>query len=150
MEAFYEIFAVELEKASANMPKVKPAPEPTDQVCEKCGNPMVIKRGRYGRFLSCSNFPDCKNAKPIQTHISADCPKCGSKLVERRTKRKRVFYGCSSYPKCDFAVWDKPLTTPCPECGGLLVPNKKTMAKCTKCDYEGSLEELEDRELVLA
>ena len=150
LEAFYKTFSAELEKASTNMPKVKPAPEPTDQVCEQCGRPMVIKRGRFGRFLSCSDFPTCKNAKPLQTHIEADCPKCGSKLVERRTKRKRVFFGCSSYPNCDFAVWEKPLSVPCPECGGLMVPKGQMMAKCAKCGHEGSVEELTEKEPVSA
>lgn len=150
LKAFYDTFSVELEKAAANMPKVKPAPEPTDQVCEECGSPMVIKRGRFGRFLSCSDFPTCKNAKPLQTHIEADCPKCGSKLVERRTKRKRVFFGCSSYPNCDFAVWEKPLSVPCPECGGLMIPKGQMMAKCAKCDHEGSIEELTEKEAVSA
>jgi len=150
LEAFYKAFAAELEKAYENMPKVKPAAEPTDEVCEKCGSPMVIKRGRYGKFLACSNFPTCKNSKPIQTTIDAKCPKCGGALIEKRTKRKRIFYGCGSYPKCDFAVWEKPLSIPCPECNGLLVPQKKKgLAKCAQCGYEGSLEELQEAQPAL-
>ncbi len=149
LKAFYETFSVQIDKAYQEMPKVKAAAEPTDELCEKCGSPMVIKRGRFGKFISCSNFPTCKNAKPIQTHIEADCPECGSKLVEKRTKRKKVFYGCSNYPKCEFAVWEKPLTVPCPDCGGLMIPNKgKTMAKCAKCKFEGNIEELTEKESV--
>ncbi|MDD5094538.1 MAG: type I DNA topoisomerase [Dehalococcoidia bacterium] len=142
LKAFYDPFAETVEKAIAEMPKMKPADEPTDEVCEKCGSPMVIKQGRYGKFLSCSKYPECKNAKPLPSEIEAKCPRCGSNLVERRTKRKRVFYGCSAYPKCDFASWNKPLPVPCPECGGLLVSKGKDSAKCQKCNWEGSVEEL--------
>ncbi|MCP4646621.1 MAG: DNA topoisomerase I, partial [bacterium] len=130
LKAFYDTFSAEIDKAYVEMPKVKPEPEPTEEVCEKCGSPMVIKRGRYGKFMSCSNFPTCKHAKPLQSNIESECPKCGAKLVERRTKRKKLFYGCSSYPNCDFATWEKPLSIPCPDCKGLLVPKGKTMAKC--------------------
>lgn len=147
LRAFYDVFAVEVEKAYTDMPKVKAAAEPTDEICEKCGSPMVIKRGRYGKFLACNNFPACKNARPIRTEIDINCPRCGGKLVERRTKRKRTFYGCSNYPDCDFATWEKPLSVPCPECGGLLIP-KGEMAKCAKCKYEGSIEELKEKEPV--
>ncbi|MDY6910863.1 MAG: type I DNA topoisomerase [Chloroflexota bacterium] len=150
LEEFYKFFASEVEKANENMPKTKPAPEPTEEICEKCGCPMVIKRGRFGKFLSCSDFPACKHSKPIQTQIEANCPICGANLVERRTKRKRVFYGCSSYPKCDFAVWEKPLPVPCPECKGLLVPKGKDMVKCTQCDYSAAIEEIEGKQAVSA
>ncbi len=152
LRAFYNIFSEEVKNAYTNMPKVKPAAEPTDEVCEKCGSPMVIKRGRYGRFLACSNFPTCKNSKPIRTTIEVDCPRCGGKLVERRTKKKRTFYGCSNYPGCDFAVWEKPLETKCPECGGLMVPESrnKKMAKCTECNHQASIDELRETESVPA
>ncbi|MFO8101030.1 MAG: type I DNA topoisomerase [Dehalococcoidia bacterium] len=150
LEAFYKMFAAELEKAYVDMPTTKPPAESTDEICEKCGSPMVIKRGRYGKFLACSNFPTCRNSRALQTTIDATCPKCGSKLAEKRTKKKKVFYGCSNYPKCDFAVWEKPLSIPCPECGGLLVPNKKKgMAKCAQCGFEGNLEEIQERESAL-
>ncbi len=145
LKAFYDPFALTLEKAVAEMPKVKPADQPTDEICEKCDSPMVIKHGRFGKFLSCSRYPECKNARPLTSTLDVLCPKCGSKLVERRTKRKRIFYGCSAYPKCDFATWNRPLSIPCPECGGLLVPTGKEMAKCQKCGYEGNLEELEQK-----
>ncbi len=149
LKAFYDVFAAKVNDAYANMPKKKAPAEPTNEVCEKCGSPMVIKRGRYGRFMACSNFPACRNARPLRAEMNILCPKCGAKLVERRTKRKRVFYGCSRYPECDFATWEKPLTTPCPECGGLLIP-KGEMAKCAKCSYEGSIEEIKEKESATA
>ncbi len=150
LKEFYKTFADELANAIENMPKVKPVAEPTDEICEKCSSPMVIKRGRYGKFMACSNFPTCKNSKPIRTTINVKCPKCGEELTEKRTKRKRVFYGCSSYPQCDFACWEKPLSIPCPECNGLLIPQKKkAIAKCAQCDYEGNLEELQEKQPVL-
>ncbi|MFP4641534.1 MAG: type I DNA topoisomerase [Chloroflexota bacterium] len=144
LQEFYSPFTSALDKAITEMPKVKPADEPTDEVCEKCGSPMVIKHGRFGRFLSCSNYPQCKNAKPIQKEIDVNCPKCGAKLVERRTRKGKIFYGCSNYPNCDFAVWEKPLPTPCPKCGGLLVPKGKDMARCTGCGHEANLEEIQE------
>jgi DNA topoisomerase-1 len=139
LQEFYDPFALQVEKAASEMPRVKPADQPTDEVCDKCGSPMVIKQGRFGKFLSCSDYPKCKNARPLQLGIS--CPRCGAGLVERRTKKKRIFYGCSSYPKCDFAVWEKPLPDPCPECKGLLVSKGKNVARCTACGYELSLKE---------
>jgi len=117
--------------------------EPTDEVCSLCGRPMMIKVGRYGRFLSCSGYPECKNSKPLLTKIGVKCPKCGSDLVERRSKRKRTFYGCSAYPDCDFSVSDKPVPHPCPECGGLLVMRGKKMVSCAKCEFSGRFEDME-------
>jgi DNA topoisomerase-1 len=99
------------------------APQPTNEVCEKCGNPMVIREGRYGRFLSCSTYPACKSLKPIS--IGVNCPQCGSPLSERRTKRGRVFYGCTAYPKCSFAIWDHPIGEPCPKCGAAFLVEKR-------------------------
>lgn len=145
LKAFYDVFATKVNDAYANMPKKKAPAEPTNEVCEKCGSPMVIKRGRYGRFMACSNFPACRNARPLRAELDIPCPKCGARLVERRTKRKRVFYGCSRYPECDFATWEKPLAIPCPECGGILIPRGE-MARCARCQYEGSIEELKERE----
>ncbi len=98
---------------------------------------MVIKWGRMGKFMSCSGFPECKNARSIVVNLGVSCPRCKSDLVERRSKKGRVFYGCSGYPKCNFAVWDKPLKKPCPQCGGLLTLSKRGNAKCSQCSYEG-------------
>lgn len=118
----------------------EPEPEPTDEICEKCGSPMVIKTGRFGKFLACSNYPACKNTRPLSTGI--DCPKCKKgKVVERRSKRGRVFYGCSRYPKCDFVSWDKPVPVECPACGNPYMVEKNTKAKghflrCPECKHE--------------
>ena len=113
------------------------AEEATDEICEKCAQPMVIKAGRFGRFMSCSNYPQCKNSKPLKIGVS--CPKCGGDLVQRRARGKgqRVFYGCSRYPDCDFIVNQRPLTDPCPECGGLMVASGQDGGRCTKCAWKG-------------
>ncbi len=108
--------------------------------CEKCGKPMTLKSSRYGTFLACTGYPKCKNIKPILKEIGVKCPKCGGELVERRSKRGRLFYGCSNWPKCKFATWNKPLPAKCPKCGSLLVEKKqkdKTVKKCSSktCDY---------------
>ena len=104
---------------------------------------MVIKGGRYGKFLACSGYPECKYTKPIQIKIGVKCPRCGGELLQRMSKKKKTFYGCSNYPKCDFATYFKPLPQPCPQCGELLRAYRDKWAKCTKCDYKGKLEELE-------
>jgi DNA topoisomerase-1 len=103
--------------------------------CEKCGSPMEIKKGRYGEFLGCSNYPKCKNIQPIIKFSGVKCPECKEgQLVERRTRKGgKVFYGCNKYPKCKFAVWDKPLKEKCKKCGGLMVEKGKKK-KCIKCD----------------
>jgi DNA topoisomerase-1 len=94
-----------------------------------------------GKFMSCSGWPECKNARSIVVTTGVKCPECGSDLLERKSKRGRTFYGCSGYPKCKFALWDKPLPKPCPKCGALMTLSKKGMAKCTKCSYEGEVGE---------
>ncbi|WP_456407376.1 type I DNA topoisomerase [Caldithrix abyssi] len=116
-------------------------PQATDEVCEKCGSPMVIKRGRYGAFIACSNYPECKNTRPLSTGVS--CPKegCDGKIVERRSKKGRVFYGCSNYPNCDFVSWDKPVNRECPACGNRYMVEKNLKSKglivrCPSCKYE--------------
>jgi DNA topoisomerase-1 len=138
LKQFYQPFEQTITKATKAIPKFA---EPTNEVCEKCGRPMVMKWGRRGKFISCSGFPECKNARSIIVNAGVHCPKCKGELVEKRSKKGRVFYGCSGYPKCNFAVWDKPLSQPCPQCGGLLTLSKKGNAKCTQCSYEGELEE---------
>jgi len=125
------------------MERVKIADEPTDEICTLCGRPMVIKLGRYGRFIACSGYPECKNTKPLLVKIGVACPKCGSELVVRQNRKKRTFYGCSGYPDCDFTTGGRPISQPCPECGGLLVMRGKTMARCTKCEFSGRADELE-------
>lgn len=137
LREFYFPFAELVVKATAAIPKVS---QRTDEICELCGRPMVIKWGRRGKFISCSGFPQCKNAKPIVVTIGVNCPKCGADMLERRSKKGKLFYGCSQFPKCKFATWDKPLAQPCPQCQGLLTLSKKGTARCTQCDYEGEVD----------
>jgi DNA topoisomerase I len=117
--------------------------EQTDEKCGECGAPMVARGGRFGRFLACSRYPECKGTKPILTKIGVTCPKDGGDIVERRTRRRRIFYGCANYPKCDFTSWSRPLPVPCPRCNGLIVvagrsPGEgRTSARCTVCDWKG-------------
>lgn len=144
LRQFYDPFDEALRQASVNIQRVKFAGEPTDEVCELCGRPMVIKQGRYGRFMSCSGFPECKNTKPILVTIGVRCPQCGGELVERRTKKKRLFYGCANYPQCDFAVWNKPLPQPCPHCGGLMTMRGEEAARCSQCGYQGKVTKTEE------
>ena len=107
-----------------------------DEKCEKCGSPMVIKKGRFGEFLACSAYPKCKTTRPLAHALNSKCPKCGGALVEKRTKRGKVFYGCSNYPKCDFASWNKPVEDLCPVCKGLQVQMNKNLIKCLQCGKE--------------
>ena len=121
----------------AEAASARPAPQPTDEVCEKCGSPMVLREGRYGRFLSCSTYPTCKHVKPVS--IGVKCPQCGNPLSERRTKRGRVFYGCTAYPACAFAIWDRPVPEPCPRCGAAFLVEKKLKGGgvSVRCAAEG-------------
>ncbi|EKD41640.1 MAG: hypothetical protein ACD_73C00607G0001 [uncultured bacterium] len=104
--------------------------ETTDEKCEKCGKPMIFKRGRFGKFLACSGYPDCKNTKAIS--LGVDCPDCNKPLSARNTKRGRVFYGCTGYPKCNFATWDKPVNEKCPDCGHAFLVEKITKSRGTE------------------
>ena len=133
MRSFYDRFEGQLEKARVEMKKVELEPEPAGMDCDKCGSPMVIKTGRYGKFIACSNYPECRNTKPYVVKVGVDCPRCGGDLVERKTRRGRLFYGCANYPECDFASWDRPEPQPCPECGGLMTQSGKDSVKCTEC-----------------
>lgn len=134
---FYGPFSARLSAAEAEMEKVTLEPEYAGVSCVVCGRPMVIKTGRYGKFLACSGFPECKNTKPLILSTGVRCPSCGKgELVERRTKRGRIFYGCSRYPECEFTIWDRPLSVSCPDCGGLLVAKGRRgqeTAVCTQC-----------------
>ncbi len=124
MREFYGPFHATVQQAEKQMTRVKIADEPTDEVCEKCGRPMVIKLGRFGRFLACSGFPECRNSRPILNKIGVKCPQCDEgDVVEKKTRkgRQRLFYGCSRYPECDFTSWDKPTGERCPVCGDILV-----------------------------
>ena len=112
--------------------------EATDEVCDKCGKPMLVKTGRFGKFLACSDYPTCKNSRPLK--VGVPCPKCGGDIVQRRSRgRGRVFYGCSKYPDCDFIANQRPLPDPCPECGGLMVASGSDGVRCTVCTWKGDL-----------
>ncbi|MBP3542393.1 MAG: type I DNA topoisomerase [Clostridia bacterium] len=127
LREFYPPFENMLGVAEKQIEKVEIKDEVSDVQCEKCGAMMVYKRGRFGRFLACPNFPACRNAKPIISYIDAPCPKCGSKLMEKTSKKNRKFFGCEKYPECDFVSWEKPISQKCPKCGSYMVekPGKK-------------------------
>jgi len=141
VDDFYVGFEPRLEKAEKEMREVEIKDEPAGEDCELCGHPMVFKMGKYGKFMACSNFPDCRNTKPIVKEIGVTCPKCEEgQIIERRSnKKKRLFYGCGTYPECDFVSWDKPIGRKCPKCEGMLVEKKLkkgVQVQCISCDYE--------------
>ncbi len=141
MEDFYGPFAQNLKKADDAIGKVKIADEVSDVICEKCGRNMVYKMGRFGKFLACPGFPECRNAKPIVVETGVDCPKCGKKILEKKSKTGKVYYGCEDNPKCDFMIWDAPVKgEKCPECGGILVKKKGRRAGVScinpECGYK--------------
>ncbi len=119
--------------------------EESDEVCEKCERPMVIKSGRFGRFLSCSGFPECKESRPLLTRVGVECPECSSDLVERQQKsgKRRRFFGCSNYPACEFTTNQRPVPEPCPECGKMLVASGRSNARCGSCSYYGPRPQVE-------
>ncbi len=139
---FYAPFSKAVSYAEANMPEVTVADQPTGEMCEKCGHPMVLKFGRYGKFEACSNFPECHNTKPHLVKLGIACPNDGGELVERRTKKGRVFYGCANYPECEWSSWKKPLSNPCPNCRGLLVQKNRQWAQCLACEEQFLLNDL--------
>ncbi|MGE7866321.1 type I DNA topoisomerase [Bacillus paramycoides] len=141
VDDFYVGFEPRLEKAEKEMREVEIKDEPAGEDCELCSHPMVFKMGKYGKFMACSNFPDCRNTKPIVKEIGVTCPKCEEgQIIERRSnKKKRLFYGCGTYPECDFVSWDKPIGRKCPKCEGMLVEKKLkkgVQVQCISCDYE--------------
>lgn len=137
---FYDPFADKLERAKQEMPEVKTEPESIDRACPECGHDLIIRFGRYGKFISCSNFPECRYTEPWLEKIGVPCPKDGGEIVERKTRRGRTFYGCSNYPACDFTSWKRPITTACPNCKGLLVLSNKNHAQCINCETIFQLE----------
>lgn len=140
IDSFYQDFAKRVEKAEAEMQEVEIEPEYAGVDCEECGHPMVYKMGRYGKFMACSNFPDCRNTKPIVKDIGVKCPTCHEgNIVERKSKKRRIFYGCDRFPECEFVSWDKPIERKCPKCENMLVEKKlkKGMqVQCVNCDYK--------------
>ncbi len=140
IDRFYVDFEKHIKHADEEMEKIEIKDEPTGEDCEKCGSPMVYKLGRYGKFMACSNFPDCRNTKAIVKEIGVPCPTCKKgQLLERKSKTKRIFYGCDQFPECDFVSWDKPINRPCPKCEALLVEKKLKKGiqiQCVSCDYK--------------
>ena len=147
---FYKPFEKDLLKANEQMEKVKLPEETTDEVCPNCGNPMVVRTGRFGKFIACTGYPECKTTKPYLLKVGVNCPECGGHLIERRSKNKRTFFGCSNYPKCKFTLSRRPLPEPCPQCGGLLVASGKDGTACTKCEFKGKVAELKTAEPAVA
>jgi len=140
VERFYAPFEKDLEKAVERIEKVKLADEETGNACPKCGKPVVVKIGRFGKFFACSGFPECKYTASFKIETGAKCPQCGSTIIGKKSKKKSIFYGCSNYPDCRFATNLKPLAQPCPDCGNLLTVYQSKWQKCSKCDYKGKLE----------
>lgn len=147
VQEFYEPFAVTLAQAEEHIGKVQLEDEVSDELCENCGRNMVVKMGRFGKFLACPGFPDCRNTKQLLEQAGVDCPKCGQPLVIRRSKKGRKFYGCSKYPECDFVSWELPAPHPCPQCGQLMVIKTAKGQKrqvCTNPECRFSLELAEE------
>ena len=136
---FYSTFKEELDEADKELERIEIEEEVTDEICENCGKNLVIKHGRFGEFLACQGYPECKTTKPIVNKTGVMCPKCGKEIVERKSKRGRMFYGCSGYPDCDFILWNRPLDRKCEKCESLLVEKKSKKANivCSnkECDY---------------
>jgi len=139
---FYGPFIQELEEADKNIEIQNMGPEPIGRLCPECEHELVIRWGRYGKFISCSNFPNCRYTEAWLEKIGVACPKDGGDLVERKTRKGRVFYGCGNYPNCEFTSWKKPLPVPCPECGGLLIIADKRNAQCLACENTFLLDEV--------
>ena len=135
LSRFYEEFEPKVKEAFSNMEKK--APEETGELCPNCNSPLVIKRSRYGEFIACSNYPDCKYIKQEKEEPKEimKCPKCEGNIIEKKTRKGKIFYGCNNYPKCDFATWDEPINEKCPECSNILTKKGKKI-KCSSCDYE--------------
>lgn len=143
---FYASFAKDLEKAHSDLEKIEIQDEESDVECDKCGRLMVYKLGRFGKFLACPGYPECKNTKPILNEIGVECPKCTAQgrepgqIVERRSRRGRIFYGCSNYPDCDFTSWQRPVNEKCSHCGELLVIKKQgTPPVCVNKECPGKV-----------
>ena len=124
MEEFYGPFMETVNVAMQTVEKVQIADEVSDVPCDKCGAMMVYKMSRYGRFLACPNFPNCRNTKPIVEKISVPCPKCGAAIIKKKSKNGKVFFGCETYPTCDFTSWDQPVEQRCPKCGGIMTQRR--------------------------
>ncbi len=139
---FYQPFELKVQNAQSDMPVSKSGPEPIGRPCPKCGKELVIRFGRYGKFISCSSFPECRHTEPWLEKIGVECPRDHGDIVERKTKKGRMFFGCSNYPTCDFTTWKRPISQPCPNCGGVLVIANKKESTCMNCQATFQLEKI--------
>ncbi len=143
IDGFYSDFRLVLEKADKEIEEMKIEDEVTDEICEKCGKNMVIKFGRFGKFLACPGYPDCKNTKAIVEKIDVECPECGGEIIKRKSKKRKVFYGCNNFPDCNFVSWTEPIKEKCPKCSSMMT-KKQTKKEITKmcsnkdCGYKES------------
>ncbi|OFK63672.1 DNA topoisomerase I [Globicatella sp. HMSC072A10] len=144
LSKFYDDFETDLTKAESKIEKIEIKDEPAGYDCPECGNPMVVKIGRYGKFHACSNFPDCRHTEAIVKKVGVKCPLCHEgEIIERQSKKNRIFYGCDRYPACEFVSWDKPIARNCPKCDHYLVEKttrKGREVKCSNCDYQEEVE----------
>ncbi len=139
---FYNPFAEQVQLADQRIPVMNMGPEPIGRPCPQCGKDLVIRWGRYGKFISCGGFPECRYTEAWLEKIGVKCPKDQGELVERKTRKGRIFYGCANYPECDFTSWKRPLPKPCPQCGGLLVVADKRNAQCLDCEEQYPLDQV--------
>ena len=141
IDEFYKPFKGVLEKAEKSIEKIEIKAEESDEICEKCGRRMVIKLGKYGKFLACPGFPECRNAKPILQDTGVKCPKCGSRIVARKSQKGKKYFSCENAPKCDFLLWDEPIKTPCPKCGSVMTRKyvkRKSITVCSNPECESN------------
>ena len=147
LREFYPPFEKMLEEAEKAIEKVELRDEPSDEICDKCGANMVYRVGRYGKFLACPNFPDCRNTKPVLNYIDAKCPKCGGRLLEKTSRKNRKFYGCEHYPECDFVSWEMPVDERCPKCGSYMILKRSRKGEtCYLCANEACRHRVEARQ----
>lgn len=139
---FYSPFSEQVERAKIEMPEVKVEPELVGRACPDCGNDLLIRWGRHGKFIGCSNFPKCRFTEPLLEKIGVICPDCGGELVQRKTRKGRTFFGCEKYPACEFTSWKRPLKQPCPVCSGTLVASSRNKARCLKCEEQFFIDQL--------
>jgi DNA topoisomerase-1 len=142
LSEFWVPFEKDLERAHQDMPTIDKTPELAGRNCPKCGEELLIRNGRFGKFIGCSGFPECRHTEQILQKIGVDCPDCSNDLVQRRTRKGRVFYGCVSYPECEWTSWVRPVTEMCPMCRGILFEKGKSLVKCEKCEKEWSKEDI--------
>ncbi len=142
IRSFYTPFEAMLNNAKEAIERVKLPEEITTELCEKCGKPMAVKVGRFGKFLACTGYPECKSTKKYQIKTGVKCPECGTgEIIQRLTRKNKTFFGCNNYPKCTYAMNTRPLPEPCPQCGGLLTEYREGKVRCMKCKYRGAAQE---------